>query len=52
MSKKPWSDVLRRRIAERWREELAKDVDEACRELLAGNCKPCTSDELMAEVLE
>ena len=44
-------DVLRRRIAERRREELAEDVEEAYREFLAGNCKPCTPDELMAEVL-
>ena len=42
------TDIIRRRIIERRREELAKDIQEAQEEFKAGNARPVTPDELMA----
>jgi U3 small nucleolar ribonucleoprotein component len=45
------TDIIRRRIIEQRREELAKDIQEAQEEFKAGNAHPVTPDELMAEIL-
>ena len=44
-------EVVRRRIIERRREELAKEIEEAQKEFQAGHCRPVTPDELVAEIL-
>ena len=44
-------EVVRRRIIERRREELAKEIQDAQKEFQAGHCRPVTPDELMAEIL-
>jgi hypothetical protein len=44
-------EVVRRRIIERRREELAKEIQDAQKEFQAGLCRPATPDELMAEIL-
>jgi hypothetical protein len=44
-------EVLHRRIVERRREELAKDIDQAQREFQAGQCLPRTPAELMDEIV-
>lgn len=44
-------EVVRRRIIERRREELAKEIQDAQKEFQAGLCRPVTPDELMAEIL-
>lgn len=44
-------DIIRRRIIEQRRSELAKDIQEAQKEFKAGNARPATPDELMAEIL-
>ncbi len=43
--------VVRRRIIERRREELAKEIEDAQKEFQAGHCRPVTPDELVAEIL-
>jgi hypothetical protein len=43
--------VVRRRIVEQRRQELASDVAEAEAELTAGGCEARTPDELMREIL-
>ncbi len=45
------TDIIRRRIIERRRAELAKGIREAQEEFKAGNAHPVTPDELMAEIL-
>ncbi len=45
------TEVVHRRVIERRREELAKDIQDAQREFQAGHCHPMTPDELMAEIL-
>jgi U3 small nucleolar ribonucleoprotein component len=45
------TDIIRRRIIEQRREELAKDIQEAQEEFEAGNARPVTPDELIAEIL-
>ena len=45
------TDIIRRRIVERRRAELAKDIQEAQQEFKAGNAHPATPDELIAEIL-
>jgi len=45
------TDIIRRRITERRRAELAKDIREAQEEFKAGNARPVTPDELIAEIL-
>jgi PAS domain-containing protein len=44
-------DVLSRRIAERRRDQLARDVRSARSELRKKHCRPPTPDELMTEIL-
>jgi hypothetical protein len=43
--------VLHRRLIERRREELAKDVQQAQQEFEAGQCRPGTAAELMKEIV-
>lgn len=45
------TDIIRRRITEQRRAELAKDIQEAQEEFEAGNAHPVTPDELIAEIL-
>ena len=44
-------EILHRRVIERRREELAKDIQEAQKEFEAGHARPVTPDEFMAEIL-
>jgi ADP-dependent phosphofructokinase/glucokinase len=44
-------EVVRRRVIERRREELAKEIQDAQKEFQAGHCHPVTPDELVAEIL-
>jgi len=44
-------DVVRRRIIEQRRAELAKDIQEAQEEFKAGNVRRATPDELRREIL-
>ena len=43
--------ILRRRLTERDRKQLAADIREAREEFAAGACRPTTADELMGEIL-
>jgi hypothetical protein len=43
--------VLNRRLADRWRAELAADIREAQREFERGTLRPTTPDEIMKEIL-
>ena len=45
------ADILKRRIVERRRQEIAAGVQSAREEYEAGSCEPVTPDELMAEIL-
>jgi hypothetical protein len=45
-------DILRRRSVDRGRKELAASAKEAREEFARGECKPCTPDELMRELLQ
>jgi U3 small nucleolar ribonucleoprotein component len=45
------TDIIRRRIIERRRAELAQDIQEAQEEFKAGNARLVTPDELIAEIL-
>ncbi len=44
-------DILKNRLRERRRAELAKDIKKAGKEFTEGNCRPVTPDELMREIL-
>ncbi len=44
-------DIVRRRIVEQRRAELAKDIREAQEEFKAGKVRPVTPDELMKEIM-
>lgn len=44
-------EVLQRRMRDRRRAELAKDIQEALKEFQEGSCRPATADELMREIL-
>jgi hypothetical protein len=44
-------EVLHRRLIERRRDELARDIQQAQEELRAGQCRPVTPEELMKEIL-
>jgi len=44
-------DVLSRRIAERRRESLTRDIRSARGELRQGRCRPMSAEELMTEIL-
>ncbi len=43
--------ILKNRLRERRRAELAKDIQDAGKEFEKGNCRPVTPDELMREIL-
>ncbi len=43
-------DILRRRLVERRREEIAGDIREARKALDAGRCRPSTPDEIFDEI--
>jgi len=45
------ADILRRRIIERRRQQLAVEIREAREEYKTGDCQTATPDELMAEIL-
>lgn len=45
------TEVLRRRIIEHRRAELAKEIKDAQQEFKDGKCKPATPSELMKEIL-
>jgi hypothetical protein len=44
-------EVLHRRLIERRRDELARDIQQATEEFEAGRCRPATPEELMKEIL-
>ena len=44
-------EILHRRMMERRRAELAKDIEEARQEFREGRCQPATPSELMEEIL-
>lgn len=44
-------DILRRRMIERRRAVLAKEIEEADKEFQDGKCKTVTPSELMKEIL-
>jgi len=44
-------EVLRHRIIERRREELAREIQGARRELQAGQCQPKTPADLLKDIL-
>lgn len=44
-------DILHRRMIERRRAELAKDIEEARKEFREGHCQPATPGEIMEEIL-
>lgn len=44
-------DILHRRLIERRRADLAKDIREARKEFEAGQAKPASPDEIMGEIL-
>jgi hypothetical protein len=44
-------EILRRRMVEQRRAELAKDIQEAQQEFQSGGCQPVTPEQLMGEVL-
>jgi hypothetical protein len=44
-------DILRRRMIERRRAELAKDIEEARQEFREGACQPATPSDIMEEIL-
>ena len=43
--------VLQRRMRDRRRAELAKDIQEAQKEFEEGSCRPATPGELIREIL-
>lgn len=43
-------DVIRRRLAQRGRERVAKEVRQARKELAEGTCSPTTPDDVMREI--
>lgn len=43
-------DVVRRRLAERGRQQIAADAREACAEFAAGKTRPTSIDDLMREI--
>ena len=45
-------DVLRRRLAEQRREQIAREIQQARSEFQADHCDPVTPDELMDEILK
>ena len=46
------ADVLRRRIIDQRRDEIADDIQQAQKEFQDGQCKPATPSDLMKEITE
>jgi hypothetical protein len=44
-------EVLHRRLIERRRDDLARDIQQANEEFEAGRCRPVTHEELIKEIL-
>jgi len=44
-------DILHRRMIERRRAEIAKDIEEARQEFREGGCQPATPNDIMEEIL-
>ncbi len=44
-------EVVQRRIIERRRERLAREIQQAQKEFQAGRCRPVMPDDLMTEIL-
>ncbi len=44
-------EILNKRIIEKQRSKLAREIRNAQREFKAGKCKPTSADELMREIL-
>ena len=44
-------DILHRRLIERRREGIARDIEEAHEALKAGKCRPATPDEIFNEII-
>jgi tryptophan 2,3-dioxygenase len=44
-------EVLRHRVTERRREEIASEIRQARRELDAGQCEPTSPDDLLRKIL-
>ncbi len=44
-------EVLRHRVTERRREELAREIQEARREFQAGQCQPKTPADILKDIL-
>ena len=44
-------EILQRRMRDRRRAELARDIQEAQKEFQDGVCRPASADELMREIL-
>ena len=45
------TEIVRRRLAERGRQRIVRDVVEAEQEFASGGCRPVSVDELMKEIL-
>jgi hypothetical protein len=43
-------EIVRRRVAERVRKQLAAEIQEAQHEFAQGKCRPSSVDELMGEL--
>jgi len=43
--------IVRRRLIERQRDELAGEIQQARRDFQAGHCLPRTSDEILRDIL-
>lgn len=44
-------EIVRRRLVERRRGELAEEIREARRDFQAGRCHPATPDEILRDIL-
>lgn len=44
-------EVLRKRIVEQRRREIAQDIREARQEFASGRCRPATPDDILKEIL-
>jgi hypothetical protein len=42
--------IVRHRLIERRRDELAEEIQEARRDLQAGRCTPMTADEILRDI--
>lgn len=43
-------EIVRRRLIEHRREELAEEIQEARRDFQAGRCRPQTPDEMLRDI--